>query len=338
MGGAMKYRTCVDIIKLLEANPAGLTVAELIGRLRLQEEGLTYESAKRYLNRTLNAMSTEFPIRLSGKPKAGVSQRWVLAQSVSRLKKEQLNGGDARFVKDFAKCFLPHQVYEQLGTALEANVERLLLLIQSGRVRERLHFLPAQSPLQAPEVNPNVVESILRGVLEKRALSVRYKSRSQKKEITCREFSPLGLIVQQPVIYVVGKMAWANDVRHYALHRFIKANLATNTPFEEPPNFSLGKWVNECASFSASKKSRLVFRMAPGTAEHLKETPLAKGQTMLLQKDGWYRVSVNVHLREEILWWLAGFGDLVEVEAPHHIRANVKKMLINALELYAPTV
>jgi predicted DNA-binding transcriptional regulator YafY len=334
----MKYRTCVDIIKLLEANPAGLTVAELIARLQLQEEGLTYESAKRYLNRTLNAMSAEFPIRLSGKPKAGLSQRWMLAQSPSKQRMVQPSKVDTKIVKNFANCFLPHQVHEQLGTAIEANVEQLLRLVQTGRIRERLHFLPAQSPLQAPETNPNVVEIILRGVLEKRALSVRYKSRSQKREVTCREFSPLGLIVQQPVIYVVGKMAWANDVRHYALHRFLKASVASNVAFEEPPNFSLGRWVNECESFSAPKKSRLVFRMAPETAEHLKETPLAKSQTMQLQKDGWYRVSVNMHLRDEIVWWLAGFGDLVEVEAPHHIRVIVKTMLTNAAKQYASSV
>ncbi|WP_295409258.1 WYL domain-containing protein [uncultured Thiocystis sp.] len=78
----------------------------------------------------------------------------------------------------------------------------------------------------------------------------------------------------------------------------------------------------------------LRLRMTEATAAHLHETPLAEDQTIANDAtvSGWVQVSATVLDSAQLIWWLRGFGDQVEVLAPEPLR---QRMLVGVRGLAA---
>jgi predicted DNA-binding transcriptional regulator YafY len=75
--------------------------------------------------------------------------------------------------------------------------------------------------------------------------------------------------------------------------------------------------------FEASKTARIVVDFHQGAGEHLYETPLKKDQILERRGNDVLRLSAEVPLSNELVWWLLGFGGRVEVQEPPELRARI---------------
>ena len=69
-------------------------------------------------------------------------------------------------------------------------------------------------------------------------------------------------------------------------------------------------------------------------AAHLLESPLAQDQTVEYEHCGWVVLQGTVPDTQQLLWWLLGFGDQVEVLEPIRLREKIVKSLQRQRDLY----
>jgi predicted DNA-binding transcriptional regulator YafY len=100
-----------------------------------------------------------------------------------------------------------------------------------------------------------------------------YNSRNKEREVSIY-LHPLGLVVRDSTIYVVGKTDFASDVRHWALHRFTAVK-DHKGPLQRPEGFSLTKWVTDWKMGDYSEAEKVSFWMDEKVAHHLNEMKLS---------------------------------------------------------------
>jgi predicted DNA-binding transcriptional regulator YafY len=164
-----------------------------------------------------------------------------------------------------------------------------------------------------------------------------YRSRSERGT---KEFvvNPLGLIFNDPVVYLVATLWDYPDLRLLALHRFKNARLLKDG-CRRPADFDLDTYLAEGAvEFPVNKNGgpiRLSIHMAADVAFHLRESPLGQKQKIGPEEDGFVRIDATVPDTSQLRWWLLGFGDQVEVLEPEHLRDEFAQIAQSLQDMYA---
>lgn len=95
-------------------------------------------------------------------------------------------------------------------------------------------------------------------------------------------------------------------------------------PARRPPDFDLDKYIASGAfGFGDGKKIKLEALFTRDAAAHLYETPLSADQVLRPQNKGYTKLIATVANTPQLMWWLLGFGDAVEVLAPAKLRSAV---------------
>ena len=68
---------------------------------------------------------------------------------------------------------------------------------------------------------------------------------------------------------------------------------------------------------------------------HLQETPLSEDQVIEHMQDVRRQVSATVLETRQLVWWLLGFGDGVEVLAPQELREQIIGKVKRLADRYA---
>ncbi|NEX23388.1 WYL domain-containing protein [Thiorhodococcus mannitoliphagus] len=191
--------------------------------------------------------------------------------------------------------------------------------------RERVRVIPEGQPLCPAPIEPAVMGVVQTALLE----GWRFRGRYQPRERDLAEyvFNPLGLVFRARVVYLVATLWDYPDPRHFALHRFTQADLldVAATP---PPGFDFDAYLAS-GTFdyvtADGAPQRVELRMSEAAAAHLEETPLSADQCITAepQSPGWLRVSATLRETEQLVWWLRGFADQVEILAPPALRARL---------------
>jgi predicted DNA-binding transcriptional regulator YafY len=120
------------------------------------------------------------------------------------------------------------------------------------------------------------------------------------------------------------------------LHRFANAELL-DISVNRPPDFDLQAYIDGGALGFAGqpgKTIQLKARFTEQAASHLRESPLAQDQNIEDENDGWVVLQCTVPDTQQLLWWLRGFGDQVEVLEPISLREKIVKSLQRQSDLY----
>ncbi|MHB8811129.1 MAG: helix-turn-helix transcriptional regulator [Desulfobulbaceae bacterium] len=142
------------------------------------------------------------------------------------------------------------------------------------------------------------------------------------------EINPLGIVFNDPAVYLVATCWDYTDPRLYALHRMSDAKLL-ETPCTPPQGFDLQRYIDSGAfgfARQCGKTLRLKVLFEEKPASHLRETPLSAEQTITHRKDGRVLIEAEVADTEQLRWWLLGFGAAVEVLGPKRLREEFGKM------------
>lgn len=299
-----------------------------------------YRVTKRTIERDLVALSEWFPLRRDDR---SVPNGWSWNAQAPRIAVPGMSNDEAltfAMVERHLEQSLPTATVQHLKPYFDEARQHLRALPSARRARDwlsKIRSIPPSQPLIPPVVNPSVQHAVYEALLNDECLSMQYRKRERSKTTLYPEVHPLALVQRGPVIYLHAALGDrpGQPLRTFALHRVVEV-AATGKPAARPPEYdldreiALGTW-----GFGAGKEITLEALFSPDRAAHLYETPLAPKQELRELASGWHRLKTRVVDSPQLVWWLLGFGDQVEVLRPKRLRDAIKKRLKAANEMYS---
>ncbi len=301
----------------------------------LQDTEAASTLTKRTVERDLHFLSRLFPLECDGcKP-----QGWCWRADAAIL---DIPGMDLtaaltfRMVEEYLSRLLP----KTCTVSLAPHMKRARTILgdpgHGGLADwpEKVKVVPRTQPLLPPTIEPQIMETVYAALLQNRRFKGFYKRHDESgKEL---EINPLGLVFNDPVVYLVATCWDYTDVRSFALHRFTSAEL-TDIPVTRPTDFSLQKFIDDGAFGFASDLGatiRLKARFTREAAAHLWESRLSEDQIISDDRAAWVMVEATVADTPQLKWWLLGFGAQIEVLEPHGLRDEVADSVLKSAKLY----
>lgn len=184
-------------------------------------------------------------------------------------------------------------------------------------------------------------EAVLADVLEAlaRSLTLKIGYRSGEGRPSTPTLHPQGLLQRGPRLYLFAlKDDETEPLRMYALHRFTRSEVGSE-PARAFPGFDLQTLINRgAADFSEGELIDLELRARGYIVELLRDCPLADRQRIEDEPEGSdfeARVFARVPSSGQLLRWLLGCGDNVEIVSPADLRHVVAVQAAKVAALYA---
>ena len=325
------------ILRMIPRHPRKVSAGS-IHRVLVETEAAT-RLTKRTVERDLHELSRLFPLEADGcKP-----QGWCWRQDAAVLDIPGMDLAAAltfRMVDEYLSRLLP----QTCTASLSPHFQRARAVLGEpghGGLADwpgKVKIVPRTQPLLPPLIDRQVLDVVYESLLHDRRFKGVYKRQDESaKEL---EINPLGLVFNDPVIYLVATCWDYTDVRSFALHRFVAAEL-TGSPTIRPAGFSLQKFIDGGAfGFATDLEAtiRLKARFTFEAAAHLRESRLSEDQTISVDKDGWVLVEATVADTPQLRWWLLGFGAQVEVLEPEILRKEIVAKVGGLTKLYKTAI
>jgi len=179
-----------------------------------------------------------------------------------------------------------------------------------------------------------VFSQLQKAIAKRRKVQLRYRSLFERKEIRT-VLSPYHLRYHNRGWYVVGKSSLHKTVRTFKLNR-IKELKALKTGFVEDEKFDPAEYLGRAWSMIPDGRIYNVkLRFLPKVATNVAEVRWHSTQTVEWNDDGSATVEFRVDGLGEIIWWILGYGDQVQVLSPVVLRRRVMKTAENMIKLNA---
>lgn len=236
------------------------------------------------------------------------------------------------------------QIRDLVATALpERRLDRLwqrLLTDPAGPHLDetRLRIVPDTLRLRPVALREGVLTAVIEALAQPCALEVLYQdARGQRGTANLH---PQALVQRGPIPYL---FALKNDedepLRLYALHRMIKARALPDQAARAAPGFDLDQAIRAGkVDFGQGDLIDLELRVRGYLADLLLVCELAEGQQVEDEPEGAdfdLRVRARVPSTGQLLRWLLGAGDNLEVVTPRDLRHMVAVQAAKAAALYA---
>lgn len=311
----------LTLLRYIPVEPRFITGQDLHNKL--EEEGFTV--TYRTVQRDLNDLAAILPLQGVGQP-----LRWSWLRNAELFELPQM-GTETALTFKLAELFLPRLLPPSVLESLHRHFQAAQRILEGNG--QPLQHWPAQvrvlsrgQPLRMPDPDPKVLQAVYEAVLHQRCLEAVYRRRSDNQQKTY-VIHPLGLVLRDQIIYLVGTLWHYTDVIQLVLHRFDTVSVLEDQPCQPPPGFDLDTYIaNGAFDIPDGEEIRLVIRVRPLVAAHLEEARLGEEQVLEDMEDDWCRVTVNVRATQQLRWWLQGFGAQVEVLEPASLRAEFSKL------------
>lgn len=234
---------------------------------------------------------------------------------------------------------------ELIASALPARrFDDLWTRLQDAETDPGLHLGPDKLRIVSDSLRLQpaaVKEKVLADVLEAlaRSLTLQIGYRSGPGRASTPTLHPQGLLQRGPRLYLYAlKDDETEPLRMYALHRMTRSTLGTTTA-RAFPGFNLQALINRGqADFSDGELIRLEMRARSYVVELLRDCPLADDQRIEDEPDDSpfeVRISAQVPASGQLLRWLLGCGDNIEVVGPDNWRHILAAQAAKMAALYA---
>ncbi|RYU61413.1 WYL domain-containing protein [Methylolobus aquaticus] len=216
--------------------------------------------------------------------------------------------------------------------------QRLLSEIDPPPLDEqRVRTIPDTFRLQPVEIYPAVLHAVIRALAEHSALQVLYENANAERGEPI--LHPQALLQRGPIPYLV---ALKNDetapFRLYALHRMIRAEVLTGKVARTAENFDLDAFIRDGkGDFGEGELVKLELRVRGYLDTVLRVCPLSADQKIEDEpedSDFTLRACAQVPSTGQLLRWLLGAGDNLEVLAPEELRHVVAMQAAKMAALY----
>lgn len=317
------------ILRMIPRFPRRIDVGIIFKNL--QEIEPSFANTRRTIERDLHALSEVFPLEHDGQKPQG----WSWRRNIDCLDVPGMDLTTAltfRMIELHSGRIFPRSTISALAPFM-AQAKSVLGDIQSSGLAswpEKVKVVPRSQPLIPPPIDAEVMDVVYEALLSNKQFNCMYRPRGKKGNTF--NVHPLGLVFNDPVVYLVATCREYTDIRLLALHRF-KAATLLDTPVITPDKFDLQEFIEAGGlgfSHNLGRMISLRVLFTRGAAMHLRESPLTSKQIMIDQPDGRVLVEAEIADTDQLRWWLLGFGDQAEVICPESLRmeftAKIKKL------------
>lgn len=314
-----------ELLKTLQANRFGTTVAELAQRL---------ECNKRTIQRDFRILRAVFP--LHAETRESGRKYWRLSPDFIQSEKLQLT------VTEMLSLYLSQQLLAPLaGTPFGDGLASALEKIKTVLPREALDyfgelddaFLIKSLGREDYSAHGDEIAALNEAILNQRVVRVTYHSASQNRELTS-DFHPYGMVLLAASLYCIGHLAEYDEVRTLKVSR-MQAVRPTRRTFEKPATFSLAKHTRGAFGvFGPGRPQRVRVRLDGWAATNVREHLWHPSQKIV--RDAGERVVAEFQLSSTVEFkrWVLGFGARARVLAPAELAREVAAELSEAARLY----
>lgn len=313
------------MLKLVPTSPQKISVE----RLKAYLENAGHAISSRTIQRDLVELSRSYPLELDDRSKpygwSFMKDRFKPASNMNPF--EALS---YLLVMDEFSGRLPRALKSYLEPQ---EAQAVHTLIQYGpnlsNFRKKVFSVPRGFQLLPAEINSDTLNTVYDALLREKVLELDYWDTKGAK------INPLGLLYRDQIAYLVCTFWQYNDIRQLAIHRIRNCNV-TDEEAHIPKDFQMSSYQksNAMGYSNTSSKLRLVLRMKEDAAWHLRETPLSHDQMISHYREGLVEVKATVQDRKDLLWWILGFGDSIEVISPEKLRGKVKDIAQKMSKIY----
>ena len=313
--------------------PARVSVADLIARRR--DKDPSFNVGRRTIERDLRHLAKRFPIRFDATSKPG---GWSFDKG-ARLVFPLMGDAEAMtlvLAERMISGLLPPSVVNEI----KPLVRQAQMKVHFGGKRQLAEWprkvrIVRNIPKRiGADVDAELMNVLYGAVFAERQLEVGYLKLGAK-EPTTYLLNPLGLVLREPVVYLICTRADSPKLLHWPVHRFASAR-RTGRQAQIPEDFDLQRELDRGLMGYAvtGKDLRLKLRFpSAAVGRFLEETPLSADQRSR-SRDGALIIEATVRDTLELRWWIYAFGPRVEVLAPLRFRTEISESLLQAAGLY----
>lgn len=179
-----------------------------------------------------------------------------------------------------------------------------------------------------------LIDCLLIAIEDCRTARLTYRSLRSSEPVTY-EIHPYGLIHHRGSLYLVGRFAEHEEIRHWKIDRMDRAEL-TDSHFTRPADFDLA--AHMARSFGVFHEAGAVHvrvRFSAEVARYVGEKLWHPSQQFRFQPDGRLVAEFDLDGTEEIKRWILSFGRHAEVLAPEELRREIRVEVDAVLAAYA---
>ena len=208
-----------------------------------------------------------------------------------------------------------------------------------GPLRDQLRELSERVTIKPPSVNPldrheDAYRTLLHASAEGHEVRIKYESLTECEKISTI-LRPYQLLFHSRSWYAIGKSSLHKEVRTFNVGRVSSAKLLSRT-FNVPQSFSLQKYLGNAWGIMSEEgpDQEVHLRFSQLVAKNVSEVLWHSTQELEFAEDGSLDFQARVSGLYEIVWWVLGYGDQVEVIAPAKLRTLVARRLRAAAKQY----
>ncbi len=221
-------------------------------------------------------------------------------------------------------------VPEPFGSLLAGGkaLSKVLHALPQGlrdRVADVGELLPRAQPAEfIPKERHAICETIVTALVHRQRLRLQYREHAAAP-VSTTLFALYRLVHLERQWALVGHSSADRGVRLYWLPG-IESARATGEGYVIPPRFRLEKFLEELQGRRPrgdQRKVKVHLRFDAQVAPSIRDIPGTSGQMMQAASDGTIDLVMTVETVEQIVPWVLGFGDQVEVIEPEELKDAV---------------
>jgi len=217
------------------------------------------------------------------------------------------------------------------GLKIENNLPAKIRRYCNTAMRNISTRASAQAPMRQLD---RIFTQLQQAVARRRKVKIKYNSLFEGKIIDV-ELSPYHLMYNQRAWYVLGMSSLHKSVRTFKLNR-IKELEITEKCFLGGEDFDVGEHFGRAWSMIPEGRIyNIKLRFLAKVANNVTEVLWHSTQKVRCNDDGSATMEFRVDGLGEIIWWILGYGDQVQVLAPKVLRERVIAAAKGMIELNA---
>ncbi|NAZ38365.1 YafY family protein [Rubellimicrobium sp. CFH 75288] len=311
----MRYSRQEDLLRLavmMQGSAEGVSIADIE-----QTFGVSRRTAERMRDAVLRA----FP-QLEERPGVNGQKYWrfppgALGKMVEPTVDELTAGHRAASIARREGDLDTAETLERLLSKVQAMFRddrrrRIAADLEAQLMADGVAFRPGPRERIAPEILRKLRDAILAGVM----ISADHRARGSGKLSRNTRLGPIAMLFGEGRQYLLAWSEYQDDLRLFALAGFERIDLEDEV-FERPEGFDLQDWLAESFGIWREEPQDLEWRFLPEVADEAATYVFHPRQETERLPDGSLVVRFRAGGRQEMAWYLARWGDRVEIIDAH---------------------
>lgn len=321
----------LEMLRLLPHWPKKVDSSALC--TQLVSEG--YKVSKRTVQRDLQSLSTIFPIICDEVPG---QFGWSWSRDVAPLTINSMPPHIAiafKLAEKYLQSFLPSHTYGHLKEYFKIASHTLISSkdVNFPMWEHKIGSAQRSHRFIEPTIITGVTATIYTALFEGLCLEVSYCTAQSSKEKHAL-ISPQGILIRDPVIYLLCTFNNYQDVRQLAFHRIKQAKL-TDKQSIVLKNFAVDTYITDYShDLLVEGEIELKLKVSDRQLVYLIESPLSKTQVIQQDDDGSNLLEVTLHDTIQLRRWILSITGDVEVLKPLYLREYHLNKIKSQLQQY----